>query len=227
MVTLLKKMKNITESLKVRIFCSIFATGMSVKIANIVTHSKKHGFGDEFNIVGSCCDIIDGLPTLIIGVNEAKTCIENFNILKKTYDNGDLWWTYKKTERKCDYDDDTEAFTKYAINRFKSSIRYEYIDLLNYPLDRIKKLIRYIDSNERKKIMASRNGDFLFIYSEKYRIVFGLSLSFCEYCGIKKEKVINRIKKNRNNRFCYGFSNVDLLVRNMIGNDTHCLVPLL
>lgn len=198
-----------------------------MKIANIVTHSKKHDFGEEFNVINSCSEMIVGLPTIIIGVNEAKSCIENFNILKKSYDNSDLWWTYKKTERRCDYDEDIEKFIKYAVNRFKSSIRYEYIDLMNYPIERIKKLIRYIDSNDKKKIMFSKNKFFLFIYSEKYKVIFGLSLSFCEYIGISKEKVVNRIKMNKNNRFVYNLSNVDDRIRNIIGNDVHCFVPLL
>ena len=72
-----------------------------MKIANIVTRSKKHGFGEEFNVVADCSEIIQGLPTLIIGLNEAKKCIPEFNILRKMYDDGKLWWTYKKTERKA------------------------------------------------------------------------------------------------------------------------------
>lgn len=198
-----------------------------IKIANIVTRSKKHVFGDEFNVVSSCCDAIDGLPTLIIGVDEARTCINDFNILKKRYDNDTLWWTYKKTERKCDYDDDVESFIRFSIEYFKKSIRYEYVDIINYSVGRLKKLIKYIDSPEKKKLLVSPNGDFLFIYSEKYRIVFGLSLSLCDYCGVKKEKVMERIKKNRSNRFCKPFSTAGIQIKNIIGNDTHCLLPLL
>lgn len=198
-----------------------------MKIGNIVTQSNKHGFGAEFNVVTDCSEIIQGLPTLIIGVNEAKKCIENFNILKKNYDNGKMWWTYKKTERRCDYEDDVNSFIEYAVSKLRKNIRYEYIDLMNYKLERVKKLIRYIDSNERKKLMFSKNGLFLFIYSEKYKVIFGLSLSFCEYIGIKKEKVIARIKQNKNNRFVYDFSSIDSRIRNILGSETHCIVALL
>lgn len=198
-----------------------------VKIANIVTSSRKNRFGDEFNVVSSCCDAIDGIPTLIIGVDEARTCIIGFNVLEKRYDDGMLWWTYKKTERKCDYDDDVEAFIRFSFEHFKKSVRYEYVDIVNYPLSRLKKLVKYMDSPEKKKLLTSQNGDFLFVYSEKYGIVFGISLSLCEYCGIARDKVLKRATRNRSNRFCKPLSSAGLQIRNIIGNDTHCLLPLL
>ena len=123
------------------------------KIGNIVTKSKKNTFGDIFNVVKSFDDIIKDIPTLIIGFEEAKEYIEDFNIIDKQY--GDVWWTFKKTERRCEYEDDVIKFYNYAILHEMEKTKYVYVDLINFSLNSIKKMIKNMYSLPETAILCS------------------------------------------------------------------------
>lgn len=191
------------------------------KIANIVTRSKKNVFGDIFNVVDSFGKTLDGIPTLVIGMDIAKENISGFNILAKRY--GDIWWTFSKTERRCEYEDDIVEFYKYAVLHEMDKVRYVYIDPINYSLDRIKKAIGFLRGGTRKYVFLTRNSNFMFVYSEKYNAVFGISLELCEYLGVDRHKVYRLV---RNSEYIHDTSFIDSDLRKVIGNNTHYILPL-
>ena len=191
------------------------------KIGNIITKSKKNVFGDMFNVVKSFDEAIEGIPTLIIGVEEARKHINGFNILTKQYDN--VWWTFAKTERRCEYEDDIISFYKYVILYGMEKIKYTYIDLINYKLNSIKKVINFLRDNTKKFIFLTRNSNFMFIYSEKYSTVFGISLELCEYLGVRKQKIFKLLK---NVEYIHDTSFITSDLRKVIGGNTH-YIPIL
>jgi len=197
------------------------------KLANIVTPSKNNGFPEIYNVVSSCEDTDVNLPTLYIGLDSARKCIDNFSILKKYYPEQNCWWTFSKTERRDDNITDIENFQEYVIINALKNTKYEYIDFIKYSLKRIKKLINYILYSDNSKIcFLTRGSSFMFIYDIKLNTVFGLSLSLCEYCGLNKHKIIKHVKSNTNNEFINGtdFMNNDL--KRIIGSNTHYILPL-
>lgn len=191
------------------------------KIGNIITKSKKNVFGDMFNVVKSFDEAIEGIPTLIIGVEEARKQIDGFNILVKQY--GNLWWTFTKTEKRCDYEDDIINFYKYAVLYTMGKIKYTYIDLVNYRLNSIKKVICFLGDNTKKFIFLTKNSNFMFIYSEKYNTVFGISLELCEYLGVRKQKVFKLLK---NSEYIHDTSFINSDLRKVMGGNTH-YIPIL
>ena len=191
------------------------------KLANIVTKSKKNTFGNIFNVVNDYGDIIEGIPTLIIGIDEAKKHIENFTILNKVY--GDIWWTFGKTERRCEYEDDIIEFYNYTILNGMKKTKYVYIDLINFKLSSIKKVIKFLKGYTKKYIFLTKNSHFMFIYSEVYNTVFGLSLELCEYLGIKKQKIYKLI---RDGEYIHNTKFIDDNIRKVIGSNTHYILPL-
>ena len=191
------------------------------KLANIVTKSKKNTFGNIFNVVNSYSDIIEGIPTLIIGIEEAKQNIDNFSILKKEYN--DVWWTFAKMERRCEYEDDIIKFYNYAILNGMKKTKYVYIDLINYKLSSIKKVIKFLKNNTKKYVFLTRNSHFMFIYSETYNTVFGISLELCEYLGVKKQKIMKLLK---NVEYIHNTKFIDNDIRKVIGSNTHYILPL-
>ena len=191
------------------------------KIGNIVTNSKKNTFGNIFNVVKSYDEIIEDIPTLVIGVENARKCIQGFNILHKRY--GDIWWTFKKTERNCEYEDDILNFYSYSIMHELEKTKYIYIDPIRFSLTSIKKTIRFLKDKAKKYVFLTRGSHFMFIYSEKYNTVFGISLEMCEYLGINKQKVIKLVK---NGEFIRDTKFITTEIRDVIGQNTHYILPL-
>ena len=191
------------------------------KLGNIVTSSKQNTFSEIFNVVNSYDDIIQGVPTLIIGWENAKKHIPQVNILTKRYDN--VWWTFSKTERRCEYEDDIMEFFKFAILSRMNKIKYVYVDLVNFRLNSIKKMIGFAKGSTHKVVFLTRNKNFMFIYSKQYETVFGISLTLCEYLGIYRNKVIKLVK---NGDFIHDTSFIDGDIRKVIGGNTHYILPL-
>lgn len=191
------------------------------KIANILANNKKNPFGEIFNVVQVYEDLMVGIPTLIIGLENAKKYIDGFNIIDKQY--GDVWWTFKKTERRCEYEDDIMAFYNYAILHEMEKNQYIYIDILNYGYNKAKKILNFFNSSDKKYVFLTKNSNFMFVYCEKYNAVFGLSLELCEYLGYEK----NRIYKLMRN--CEYVKNTKFIIpeiKKAMGYNTHYILPL-
>lgn len=192
------------------------------KIGNIVTRNKKGVFADIFNVVETFDEAIEGIPTLIIGLEDARKCIKGFNILEKQYDN--VWWTFKKTERRYEYEEDIINFYNYAIIHEMEKVRYVYVDLVTYTLTNIKKMIRFLGDRAMKKyVFLTKNSNFMFVYSKQYNTVFGISLELCEYIGIPKQKIY---KLFRNQEYIHGTNFMGNEIRGVIGSNTHYILPL-
>ena len=92
------------------------------KIGNIITTGSGKKFPKIFNIVKDLGGIDASLPTLIIGLQESKAILgRKFSIIERRL-NHKLWWTYKKTERNCEYESDTVEFYRHCLTMMLSSI---------------------------------------------------------------------------------------------------------
>lgn len=198
---------------------------MQRKLGNIVDVNDKTIYDEIFNKVSSYDDIDTTLPTLVIGIDLAKTIMPNFSILHRG--SGDLFWTFTKRERRSDNTEDLSEFKTLCVRRYAESFRYEYVNFTCYTYSRIKKFLNYIDGADNKVCFVTKDSRFVFIYSERYKTVWGLSLSLCDYINVDKKKVLQRLRSNPNNHFVNGVSFADPDIRNIIGDDTHLIPPLL
>lgn len=193
------------------------------KIGNIITTSKMPDYTRLFNVVDDIDDADRSIPTIIIGVQNAREELDDrFNVLDKCYDGGMMWWTYRKNERRADFEDDMSAFVKFCVEKVAKSIEYVYVDIPNIGVNGVKRFIRYIDNVDMKLCHVTNGDSFMFIYDEKKSMSFGLSLSLCEYVGVKAEKVIDRVRRNKNNVIIDNFSKVNNLVRRYINEYEYC-----
>lgn len=170
-------------------------------------------------------EVVEGLPILYVGYDNASENINCFDVTRRVYD-GDVWWCFGKTERRKDYLDTVGKFKAAAFHKAAASVKYEYVDFTCYPMHRIKAFIKYIKGGDRKVCFVTRGRQFVFIYSEKYNTVWGLSLTLCEYIGVDSGKVLSQMKTNRKNVFIKDTSFIDKEIREIIGNDTH-FIPIL
>ena len=182
-----------------------------VKIKNL------KGFVEQVNDV-SLADLTK--PVLFIGVENARKNIKDFSILKKKYDNS-VFWTYKKTEKRVDFEDDINYFYSYIINNISSNINYYYINIYNLKYNKIKKLYNILFSSSKKYIYISNNMIYL-LY--KNNIILGISLNLLEYIKIKKEKILDKLYSNKNNVICTDISQCIRSIKSEIGNNRY-VVP--
>jgi hypothetical protein len=157
-------------------------------VANIVSKNKIN-VSEDFNVVQSMDEIIHGLPTLIVGFDYMDKHYPDFNILDRKISEN-LYWTFKKTERRDKHDEDLTWFMVNSYNDLIKDISYVFIDPLQYKTKVLWKILRKI--NEIKNIVTYVNGDMAYIYGEKY--IFGVDLRLLEYVGFKKDKVKRMIK---------------------------------
>ena len=129
-------------------------------------------------------------PILIVGWKKAKEDPRYSTILDKQLDEN-VFWTFSKTESRSDFEEDLSEFYAIIYSNILNNINYYYINIYKLKYSNIKKLYNIIlTSGEVKNIYLSK--ELLYIpYEGK---VLGLSLSILEYCGIPRDKIINKIK---------------------------------
>jgi hypothetical protein len=150
----------------------------------IITHD------DRIKTVGSIDEIIDGLPTLIIGWEKVKSINPEVDILEK-HINLDLFWTYALTEKRSEHDVDIQLFIQYCYDNLVEDIEYIFIDPIQFKLNTIKKTIKKIRSFENP--ICYHNDRVIYIYGED--IIFGIDLLLCDtFFSIRPEKIKRKIE---------------------------------
>lgn len=199
---------------------------MQKPMANVVAKSSRIKLDIKVNYYKHMEEVKDkSLPTLIIGLQEAKKSISDFDILIKEYQSQNLWWTFSKTERGVDYQDDIIDFCNKVINNIVNEVTYEYVNLYECTYYKIKNILRYLLSNDNK-VCYNDNNSFLFIYSKKYKKIWGFSLSTLRFYGIKEkniDKIINNIK---NAEFINNFSRIPSKIKKTVGDKLHYNIVL-
>lgn len=133
-------------------------------------------------------------PILVVGWKNAKNYDGYTSILEKQLGNN-IYWTFNKSENRSDFEEDLQMFYNIIYNNILNNINYHYIDIFKLKYNKLKKLYSILSSREDKNIYIS-NGVVYILHENS---VLGLSLTVLEYCGIKTEKVLQRIKSNPNN----------------------------
>ena len=132
-----------------------------------------------------------------------------------------IFWTYKKTEKRVDFEEDLNYFYNYIIYNISNNIEYYYINILNLKYNKIKKLYNILFSNEKKYIYISNDMIYLLYKNKK---ILGISLSLLEYIKIDKNKILNKLYSNKNNVICTDVSQCIKPIKNEIGNNRY-VVP--
>jgi hypothetical protein len=159
-------------------------------VANIVSNNKIN-VSEDFNVVKSMDEIIHGLPTLIIGFDYVNEYYPDFNILDREISK-DLYWTFKKTERRDKHEEDLIWFMVNSYNVLLQDISYVFIDPIQYSNKTMLKILRKL--NKIKNLVSVQNDEMIYIYGEK--IIFGVDLRLLEYMGHKKDRIKTLIKSN-------------------------------
>jgi hypothetical protein len=159
-----------------------------MKIGNIITTSTNK-FPEEFNILSTIDEITTNLPSLIIG----------FDMVNKLYPDNDidnnklaenLYWTFKKTERRDLHEEGLQNFIKDCYIKLISNIKYQFIDPIQLEKSKIVKIIKFIKKNT---IISYQFHDMIYIYCDNY--IFGIDLKIIKYIGLNPDKLKHKIEK--------------------------------
>jgi hypothetical protein len=159
-----------------------------MKVANIVS-TNKISVSDEFNVVSSLDNIIQGIPTLIVGFDVVNKKFPDFNILSKQL-GPNLFWTFKRTEKRDKFEEDLTWFMAYSYQEFVKDLKYVFVDPIQYELFSIKKILKKM--NSLKNPVSFSNGRMVYVYGDNY--TFGIDLKLMKFVGINPDKIISKIK---------------------------------
>jgi hypothetical protein len=159
-----------------------------MKLANIVTTTSVN-VSKDFNVVKSLDEIIQGLPTLIIGWDHVKKTYSNYDISERTL-GPNLYWTFKKTEKRDLHEEDIYNFTQRVYTNLIKDITYIFIDPIIIKKKTIKKILKKIHNT--KDIVSYQYNDMVYMYGDN--LIFGIALNLTEFIGLNTDKIISKIK---------------------------------
>lgn len=166
-----------------------------MKVGNIVS-DEKLSVSCDFNVVKTMDEIIHGLPTLIIDFEYIKKNYKDYKVMNRRLSNN-LYWTFKKTEKRDLHDEDLYHFTRKCYLNYCLNSTYLFLDPTSFTIKKTKKILDKLYSSKNivtyNKFDSDRGLDMLYIYAEN--IVFGVDLNYCHSFGIDREKLRNKIQR--------------------------------
>lgn len=203
---------------------------MKKYIGNVIVKKMNFKVEDCFKKCLSLSEIDTTLPTLIVGLENAKSIIEDFNILTKRYENDMLWWTFNKMERRVDYEKDVLDFHNFCIKNIINNSEYHFVSLIDMKYSTAKKCLNFIKNCDEKHYYVDNN-KFVFVYkadSENHiKHIYGFSLNTCAFFGIRKEKIIKLIESNKHNHKIKNFYLIPNSIRHLVNDDIPSEILLL
>ena len=158
-------------------------------IGNIVTLDKIK-VDDNFNVVNSFNEVIEGIPTLVVGTNSANDSYGNLNYIDRKID--DLnYWTFSKKEKRGLFEEDLFYFIENSYKNLTNRLEYIFVDVILFDDEKIKKIFDKIESY--KDNISFLTDKMVYIYSDKY--IFGIDLRQIEYIRGDIDKFIKKVKR--------------------------------
>ena len=199
------------------------------KIANILTDGLFNNDG-LYNVVKEQSDLIDGIPTLVIGWEKTKKLFPNTSIIEWKI-NENTYWTWGNRERRDVQERDLKKFRRIAIKQLSQTIKYVFFNIMTANKRTVEKYISYL-MDEKEKYVYIYN-DMVYVYCPENNNIVGVSLADIDYMGqdrkpffralyggknnhIIKDEIPYNIKnefKNRSYIFSYLYSNYTEYVR--------------
>jgi len=156
-------------------------------IANIIC-DKDIKIDKNFNLTNSIGNIIPGLPTLIIGVNNAKNYTDKVSYLDRKI-NENTFWTFTRAEKRDLFEEDLFYFIEFSYNNLLSKVSFEFIDLILSDSEKINSIFNIISSSDKVITFHHRN----MVYTYVKNTIYGFDLRQVEYIGKSVEKFLDKI----------------------------------
>lgn len=157
-------------------------------VGNIVAHSKIN-IDKYFNVVESIDNIIPNLPTLIVGWDIVKIDNPDVDFINRKLSD-DIFWTFKKTERRDMFENDLYDFIHHCYNLLVKNVNYKFIDLIQLSESELK--VTFKNIKKSVNVVGYIHEQMLYIYTEN--TVYGLDLNLVNYLEYNLLETLNKIK---------------------------------
>ena len=161
-----------------------------MKIANIVS-TINITVSDDFNVVMALDDIIQGLPTLIIGWDYIKKNFPDYDIIDRKLGNN-IFWTFKPTEKRDLYQQDLYNFINNTYKNLLDKVKYYFIDPFILTRKQVIKIVRKILTSNDK--ISYLHDNMMYIYFDN--MIIGINLEMLEFMGLNTDKIVSKIKSS-------------------------------
>jgi len=159
-----------------------------MRIANIVCE-RDIKIDKKFNIIDRIDNIIPGLPTLIIGVNNAKSYSKDISYLDRRI-NDNTFWTFSRLEKRDLFEEDLFYFIQFAYNKLLDHAKFKFIDLMLSDSEKIK--LVFDDIKSGKNVITFHYQNMVYTYVND--TIYGFDLRQVEYIGKSIDKFMTKIK---------------------------------
>tara|TARA_R100000805_G_scaffold4446_1_gene5575 strand:- start:843 stop:1442 length:600 start_codon:yes stop_codon:yes gene_type:complete len=158
-------------------------------IGNVVC--ERHIKIDKnFNLVKSTNEIIEGLPTLIVGLDNAKSFTDKISYLNRKI-NRNTFWTFTRLEKRDLFEEDLFYFIKFSYDELSKSAKFAFIDIILSDSDKINKVFNNIKLSNRVITFSYEN----MVYVHINDMIYGFDLRQVDYIGKSKTIFLDKIKE--------------------------------
>ena len=159
-----------------------------MKIANIVIDTPLK-VNKKFNVVDSFDKIIEGIPTLLVGLDNIRKIEPKPDFLDRKLSE-DIYWTFTKKEKRVLFEEDLYYFSETIYKNIIKKTSYVFVDLILFDSNKINDI--FTDMQNINKKVTLLHKDMLYVYGNDN--IFGFDLKQVTYVGKKKETLIDKIK---------------------------------
>jgi len=195
------------------------------KLGNIVGQKSDLRLMNKVDFIHYANDmsnVIEDIPTLIIGWNYVKTLYPNtpLSILKDKV-NEKTWWCFSPMEKNTKHIECVGEFYRNIINTIKDNTPYNFINIFNMNITNIKEFIFILNSNTH--VICYVHYGFMYVYFNNQ--VYGFNIEDIEYIGIPKNKILKYFYGNSNNSIFYKADFINKEILEIINNNLY-LIPV-
>jgi hypothetical protein len=157
-------------------------------IGNIVT-SNDLKVDENFNVVDSLDNIIEGIPTLLVGIDNAKKKSDKLNYIERQLDDN-TFWTFTKKEKRVLFEEDLFYFIENSYKHLTEKINYVFVDAILFDNTKMKGIFDEISKNDNNITFITN--EMVYIYCGDK--IFGIDLKQIKYVGGDIVKLMGKIK---------------------------------
>lgn len=192
-------------------------------IANILT-DKPFKDSELYNIAKTKDELIEGIPTLIVGREFIKSFYPNLDITEWVIERNVTYWTYGNREKRNKFEKKIVEFRKIAMDEFIKSVEYEFVNMMICSKEEKKQFLKTI--NELREIPIYLKNDMVYIYDENNKKVYGVSLRGIKYIGKDPKAFLSMLHKCKKARFIEIGEELSWETRNYLRNCQY-IIPYL
>jgi hypothetical protein len=165
-------------------------------LANVLTDNRAFFNGNVlYNVVKTESELIEGIPTLIVGWDKVKTLYPDASILEWKI-NDLVYWTYGRRVKREKFEEDVDKFKKIVFDRVSKSVTYEFFSVLTANTEEKKAFYSFLKDSEPKYMLLKNN--MVYIYNVKNNKTIGINLSDIDYEGGDRTKLLRNLFNNSN-----------------------------